>query len=316
MYRTVAQKSFNCCLLTQCETHSSEQVPRRHDFEESTDGRQYGGAGPRRRQCCACHRCRRGLITCLSREACAHTTHVLLTLVRGDAEPLGCKCLDSCRRDLPTRLMYVSGPVVVTFALAGMSYSTYLGFTVVLPLLAPTHSAAWFAYGVSCAMLYANCVFNYLAAALINPGTSDSAAFKQLVQEALHTGALTTEAVDNPSTLASPELEAEYGRGAWVMQPPYAWSYCSRTLHLKPPRAHYCSFSKDLVLNLDHYCIWVANTIGWSNYRYFLLWLWYFFLGVVFAISCTLPLYLERLPELDARFAVSHTLDLLSPSGV
>jgi hypothetical protein len=40
------------------------------------------------------------------------------------------------------------------------------------------------------------------------------------------------------------------------MQPAYAWGYCSRTLGLKPPRAHYCSVSKALVLNLDHYCIW------------------------------------------------------------
>lgn len=134
-------------------------------------------------------------------------------------------------------------------------------------------------------------------------GTSDSPAFQELVQAALRSGALTEEAVRNPSSLASPELEAEYGRGAWVLQPPYAWGYCSRTLKLKPPRAHYCGVSRALVLNMDHYCIWVFNTIGWANYRHFLLFLLYFFGGVVLAVSCTLPLYLERLPELDATIA-------------
>jgi hypothetical protein len=144
----------------------------------------------RGRQCCACHRCRRGLLVCFSREACAHTTHVLLALARGDGEPLGCcgDCPEHWRRELPSRLMYYTGPLVVAFALAGMSYSTYLGFTVVLPLLAPAHSAAWYAYGAACATLYVNCVFNYLAAALINPGTADSPAFKQLVDGALRSG--------------------------------------------------------------------------------------------------------------------------------
>eukprot|EP01044_Picomonas_judraskeda_P005755 COSAG03_NODE_552_length_6970_cov_232.041140_6_plen_170_part_00 len=98
------------------------------------------GGGLWRRRCCACHRCRRGLLSCFSREACAHTTHVLLALGHGDAAPLGCNCPDRWVRELPSRLTHISGPVVVAFGLGGMSYSTYLGFTAVLPLLAPPQS--------------------------------------------------------------------------------------------------------------------------------------------------------------------------------
>lgn len=62
--------------------------------------------------------------------------------------------------------------------------------------------------------------------------------------------------------------------------------YCARTGQVKPPRAHYCAVSGQLVLNMDHYCVWVWNTIGYNNYRHFLLFLFYFALAAVFAISC------------------------------
>ena len=79
--------------------------------------------------------------------------------------------------------MYWSGPLVVCFGMAGMSYSTYRGFTDVLPLLAPHRSWAWWGWGGACAVLYANCVWNYLAAALVDPGAHTSRAFAELVQQ-------------------------------------------------------------------------------------------------------------------------------------
>ena len=51
--------------------------------------------------------------------------------------------------------------------------------------------------------------------------------------QARRSGALSEAALAEPSLLAQPELEAEYGRGAWVLQPPQAWGYCPRTLGLK-----------------------------------------------------------------------------------
>ena len=206
-------------------------APRRRGAPGSgPPARREGAGGARRRArgwCCCHHRCRRGLLHCCSREACADTTREL----RHCHERLRQRCLGP--DGALSRLMYWSGPLVVCFGMAGMSYSTYRGFTDVLPLLAPHRSWAWWGWGGACAALYANCVWNYLAAALVDPGAHTSRAFAELVQQARRSGALSEAALAEPSLLAQPELEAEYGRGAWVLQPPQAWGYCPRTLGLK-----------------------------------------------------------------------------------
>jgi hypothetical protein len=52
----------------------------------------------------------------------------------------------------------------------------------------------------------------------------------------------------------------------WVNLSPYEWSMCKRTGHLKPPRAHYDSVSKSLVMNLDHHCPWMGNAVSKQSY--------------------------------------------------
>lgn len=47
----------------------------------------------------------------------------------------------------------------------------------------------------------------------------------------------------------------------------------------KPPRSHHCSISRRCVLKMDHYCVWVGNTVGLLNYKHFVLFLGWAFLG-------------------------------------
>ncbi|CAE7701819.1 pfa3 [Symbiodinium sp. CCMP2592] len=51
--------------------------------------------------------------------------------------------------------------------------------------------------------------------------------------------------------------------------------FCSKEMKYKPDRAHFCSNMQRNVLRMDHYCPWMGNCIGFANYKYFLLFLFY-----------------------------------------
>lgn len=58
--------------------------------------------------------------------------------------------------------------------------------------------------------------------------------------------------------------------------------FCKKCKAWKPPRCHHCSYTRRCVLKMDHYCVWVANTVGLLNYKYFVLFLIYSGLGCIF----------------------------------
>jgi len=49
--------------------------------------------------------------------------------------------------------------------------------------------------------------------------------------------------------------------------------------------------TKTLVLNMDHYCPWMANCVGYFNYRYFLNFLIYVWAAMVYAVIISYPLF-------------------------
>jgi len=67
------------------------------------------------------------------------------------------------------------------------------------------------------------------------------------------------------------------------------FSYCSKSQQYKPTRAHYCSATNRLVLNMDHFCPWIANTVGFYNRKFFVQFLVYAALSSIFAFATTLP---------------------------
>jgi palmitoyltransferase len=50
---------------------------------------------------------------------------------------------------------------------------------------------------------------------------------------------------------------------------------CRRCNMFKPPRSHFDSVTERLVLNFDHFCPWVINSVGFYNRKFFVLFLFY-----------------------------------------
>ena len=78
---------------------------------------------------------------------------------------------------------------------------------------------------------------------------------------------------------------------AWTILSPTEWAFCSRSSKPKPPRSHYDHVTSSLVLNMDHFCPWMANVVGYFNYRYFLNFLIYVFVAMVYSVCLTYDLF-------------------------
>ncbi|CAG9322672.1 unnamed protein product [Blepharisma stoltei] len=61
---------------------------------------------------------------------------------------------------------------------------------------------------------------------------------------------------------------------------------CARCQHRKPDRTHHCKQCERCNLKMDHHCNWIANCVGYFNYKYFFLMVFYGALALAIFI-CT-----------------------------
>ena len=68
-----------------------------------------------------------------------------------------------------------------------------------------------------------------------------------------------------------------------VLWKPKTRRWCKHCNTIKPPRAHHCSTCNRCVIKMDHHCPWVNNCVGSNNYKFFLLFLFWTFIGSLYA---------------------------------
>ena len=88
---------------------------------------------------------------------------------------------------------------------------------------------------------------------------------------------------------------------AWMLLGPEEWGFCNHSGLPKPPRSHYDSVTKSLVLNMDHYCPWTFNSVGYFNYRYFVTFVSHVFFGMIYSLYIAYVPFMNRNGELYER---------------
>ncbi|KAK9718894.1 DHHC palmitoyltransferase [Popillia japonica] len=64
--------------------------------------------------------------------------------------------------------------------------------------------------------------------------------------------------------------------------------YCEKCRLIKPDRAHHCSVCGICILKMDHHCPWVNNCIGFTNYKFFVLFLGYALIYCIYVALTTM----------------------------
>mmetsp|Transcript_46150 Transcript_46150/g.83090 ORF Transcript_46150/g.83090 Transcript_46150/m.83090 type:complete len:331 (+) Transcript_46150:113-1105(+) len=77
--------------------------------------------------------------------------------------------------------------------------------------------------------------------------------------------------------------------------------HCKWCRMYKPDRCHHCRVCQTCVLKMDHHCPWIYNCVGYFNYKFFFLVLFYSTLDLIL-IAKTMAQTVQKVIELETPF--------------
>lgn len=192
--------------------------------------------------------------------------------------------------------MLALGPILIVTVILLASCESYWTLVYILPLFAP-NGWRWWLHATWVFFLAVNGLFNYFMCVSTDPGTSGSKLYLRLVVEACEGGQVSVLDLDeycDKNGFKMPALKvprrAPNNRrrpSSWLDRGPYEWGFCKQTQAPKAPRSHYDHVTNKLVLNMDHYCPWMFNVVGYANYRYFVLFLFWVTVACAYGAAIT-----------------------------
>ncbi|XP_045205043.2 palmitoyltransferase ZDHHC15B-like isoform X3 [Mercenaria mercenaria] len=69
--------------------------------------------------------------------------------------------------------------------------------------------------------------------------------------------------------------------------------YCEKCRCIKPDRCHHCSVCGTCVLKMDHHCPWVNNCVGFTTYKFFVMFLGYALVYCIYVALTSLKYFIS-----------------------
>ena len=187
-------------------------------------------------------------------------------------------------------MLKVMGPalVIAVYFIVGLHLYAFLWFIMrVLPRRLGTEFAyVWASIGL---ILVYNIVYNHFLAVVVKPsGPADLRKIEVMRCEYKRRAnrksiVNTLEKSDRFDGLSSDVKRLlRYRHKTMLDLDLFCDKKCKKCVEVKPARTHHCSICNKCVFLYDHHCPWINNCVGLENYRYFLLFIFYLFVGLVY----------------------------------
>jgi len=183
-----------------------------------------------------------------------------------------------------------TGPVFVlsVYLIVGLHLYAFLWFIMrVLPKrLGTEYAYAWAAIGL---IIVYNIVYNHFLAVVVKPnGPADLRKIELLRCEykrrANRKSIVNTLEKSDRFVGLSPDVKRllRYRHKTMLDLDLFCDKKCRKCVEVKPARTHHCSICDKCVFLYDHHCPWINNCVGLENYRYFLLFIFYLWVGLIY----------------------------------